>query len=77
MSPITIYFLLSSTDIREPIVLGRQASAAVPTTPRDQHKPPKKKPNYEPKYDPNFERNRQKGRLGSESKPLILNKPPT
>ena len=68
MSPITIYFLLSSTDIREPIILGRKVSAG---TSRNQ--PHQDEPRYEPKYEP---RNQHQGRLGNEKKTLFLNKPP-
>ena len=71
MSPITIYFLLSSTDIREPIILGRKVSAG--SSPRNQ--PPEDEPRYESKYEP---RDRHQGRLDeNESKPLFINKPPT
>ena len=76
MAPITIYFLLSSTDIREPFVLGRRASPVVETP----HNPQQSRyePKYEPKHEPKYERHHQnQGRLGSTNKPLILNKPAT
>ena len=68
MSPITIYFLLSSTDIREPLILGR--------------KNPTKNTqilNTVSKEDPKSSystRSFQQGRLKSKTKPLSLNKPP-
>lgn len=85
MSPITIYFLLSSVDIQEPITLGRlrqqqqdiafpEGAGATPQTGQIQHLL-KHEPNYE--LQGAHQKPDHEGRRGTKDEPLFLNKPPT